>query len=687
MRIRGKYLWAASYIGAGTIVLFVTALLWFLYEREARVFEVEKKRGSIQMEIDLVARSLENAIARNSNALDALATYVSLHQDVSRLEFEAYARRSFLKSPEFKLVALAPDLVVSSVFPVEGNQTVIGLDYNKVPEQLAAVQRAVDAGEVVIAGPVDLVQGGQALIARKSVYTTDHGAFGARLWGIVSLVLDIEKILYASGVSDVPFEIALRGKDGLGNSGDMIRGQAALFARDPVRATVNLPVGHWVLVGAPEGGWAVPPSTFFGARIGFALSGLLAVIVIWSVMRLVQLRMRADARLSAAMDCIDDGFAYYDRDDRLVACNATYKDIYAISAEVMVPGAKFEDIIRFGIANGQYSEALGREEEFFQDRMRAHKAGNVDLEQRLEDGRWLRVSESKTPDGGTVGFRVDITELKNAKEAAEQANQAKSEFLDVMSHELRTPLTVVLGGTPFLCKPELLPAATKLFNSLEAKGEDADDIKAEVEALLTSLKSLAGKVERSAKHLLTLINDVLDFSKIEAGRMDLNTKRVNLGLVVSDLVEEYSLKADAKSLYLDSEVGELFVEADELRLRQVLINIIGNALKFTDEGGVKISSDDRGPMVKVIVTDTGCGIPADRVDVVFNKFSQVDSGSARKVGGTGLGMAISKKIVEMHGGGISVESVVGEGSTFIFTLPRAKAEAIPDDVDEVPISA
>lgn len=682
MRIRGRYQWAASYAVSGAIVLIVTGLTWFFYEQETREFELELQRSSVQAEIDKIARNLEFSIARNANALDAIATYVSLQPDLSKLEVEAYARRTFLRNPEFKLVALAPDLVVSHVYPLEGNQAVVGLDYNKVPDQLEAVEKAVQSPNVVIAGPVNLVQGGQALIARKSVRTVDFGAFGPRLWGIISLVIDIDKILASSGINDAPFEIGLRGKDGFGSSGDMILGQSAIFGKEPVRARVELPTGHWMLAGVTTGGWAVPPQAYLKERIGFALSGLLALTLIWGVMRLVQLRMRADVRLKAAMNSIRDGFAYYDSDDRLVICNERYKEIYALSARAMVPGAKFEDIIRFGIKKGQYAEAIGREEEFLKERMKAHRDGQRDQEQKLEDGRWLRIAESRTPDGGTVGFRVDITELKNAREAAEQANRAKSEFLDVMSHELRTPLTVVLGGTPFLCRPELLPAATKLFNSLESKGEDAAEIKEEVDALLSSLKSLAGKVERSAKHLLTLINDVLDYSKLEAGRMDLKAQPLNLGDIVADLVDEFAPKAEKNGLYLDNEVDDLFVDADELKLRQVLINIVGNALKFTEDGGVKISADDRGRMVKVSITDTGCGIPEDRVDLVFNKFSQLDSGSARKAGGTGLGMAISKKIVEMHGGEITLNSKVGVGSTFTFTLPRAQGDIDGHDDDD-----
>lgn len=677
--LRGRFAWIASYSAATALIASITIATWALYERDARATALEQQRAAAQSELDLIAQSLEATFERHAGALDALAALVSLNPDLTKAQFDAYSRRTFLRDPEFKLVALAPDLVVTQVYPLEGNQAAIGLNYRENAQQLAAVEQAITAREVVVAGPVDLVQGGQALIARQAVEVLEFGALEARLWGIVSLVLDLDRILTRTGVTDTELRLAIRGKNGLGDSGGMIFGQPLVFAENPARVSVRLPHGEWSMAAVPASGWGLAQKTLLKERLGFALSGLAVMLLTLGIMRLVQLRMRADAQLASAINSIDDGFAYYDQDDRLVLCNDKYKALYALSAKAMVRGAKFEDIIRYGLENGQYAEGIGREEEFLKERLAAHRKGGVDLEQQLDDGRWLKIRESKSPEGGTIGFRVDITELKNARDAAESANRAKSEFLDVMSHELRTPLTVVLGGTPFLCRPEMLPAATKLFNSLEAKGEDAQEITAEVHQLLGALKSLAGKVDRSAKHLLTLINDVLDFSKIEAGRMDIDMEPLDLGEIVDDLIEEYSIKAEAKSLYLRSEIEGLSVHADQLRLRQVLINIIGNALKFTDEGGVVISAGEEGGKIVVDVRDTGCGIPADRINDVFQKFSQVDSSSARRAGGTGLGMAISKKIVEMHGGEISVESTLGEGSTFRFTLKRAVelAESAP----------
>ncbi|MEE2946593.1 MAG: ATP-binding protein [Pseudomonadota bacterium] len=677
---RGKNGWFACYIGATIIVLAATLVVWLLYERENRVFLLEQQRSSVQSQLDEVTREIETAIATQTAALESLATFVSLEPDLSKEKFEAVSRRTFLKAREFKHVALAPDFVVSMAYPSERTRSIIGLDHNKIPEQLAAVEKAVSSGAVVMAGPVDLVQGGRALIVRKAVQTSDFGAFAPRLWGIVSLALDFEAILERAGVDDLDFKIAMRGKDGLGMSGGMIFGEPLVFTQSPILQKINLPEGSWYTAAVPVTGWTIPQAAFLKARIGFALGGISLLILVLGAIRLVHLRMRSDAQLKTAMNSIADGFAYYDSSDRLALCNDNYRKLYAASAKAMVPGAKFESIVRYGLERQQYAEAIGREEAFLKERLAAHKAGGVDVEQQLADGRWLKILETKTPDGGTVGFRVDITELKNARDAAEAANTAKSEFLDVMSHELRTPLTVVLGGTPFLCKPEMLPTATKLFNSLEARGESAADLKAEVDALLHALKTLASKVDRSAKHLLTLINDVLDYSKIEAGRMQMNVKPLSLAATVEDLVNEYSSKAEKKGLYLEGEAPDIYVEADQIRLRQVFTNILDNALKFTEQGGVTISVDDRGAQVKVSVSDTGVGIPEDRLPEVFDKFSQVDSSASRKVGGTGLGMAITKQIIKLHGGEISVSSKLGEGTEFTFTLTRALA-----DVEEVPM--
>lgn len=251
-----------------------------------------------------------------------------------------------------------------------------------------------------------------------------------------------------------------------------------------------------------------------------------------------------------------------------------------------------------------------------------------------------------------VGTFIDNTKRKKAdlalikaKEQAEIANRLKSEFLNTMSHELRTPLTVILGNIEELLEIDELP--------------DPDDI-----------VDISQDVYKSGNHLLALINDLLDLSKIEAGKLDFAFEKVDIDGIIDEAINTIKPLAKDKALSLQYEKkSNIFVRADPLRLKQVLLNLLSNAIKFTQEGFVDISVIQNNKMVEIKVTDTGSGMEVGDLEYIFDPFRQVDNSMTRKVGGTGLGLAITKKITEMHGGQISVESQIGKGSSFIFSIP------------------
>ena len=368
-------------------------------------------------------------------------------------------------------------------------------------------------------------------------------------------------------------------------------------------------------------------------------------------------------RLTDAIESISEGFSLYDAEDKLIVCNTRYRELLATQADVMVPGTSFETIIRTATDRGLIRDAEGCRDAWLGERLKRHRAGSETHVQHRSDGRWIRVSERKTANGGVVATYADITELKQheaeladlveklqiARDAANEANRTKSSFLANMSHELRTPLNAIIGLT------EMMVSNAARFGTEKAQ-----------EPLQ--------RVNRAGRHLLGLINEVLDLSKIEAGKLELHPESVDLVPLIDEVIGTARQLAEQNKNRLVVECQESLgpLTVDPMRLRQILLNLLSNACKFTTQGevGLRVRKVVDGPSwIEFAVSDTGIGMTAEQQQKLFEEFSQADAVTARRFGGTGLGLAITRKLARLMGGDVTVASEPGKGSIFTVRLP------------------
>jgi PAS domain S-box-containing protein len=364
----------------------------------------------------------------------------------------------------------------------------------------------------------------------------------------------------------------------------------------------------------------------------------------------------AQIRLNEAIESISEGFALYDERDRLVLCNGKFRECLFGPEQPVLSGLSFEEITRQAAERGRIAATAGRIEYWVAECLERHRNPQGPYEQRFEDGSCALISERKTRNGGTVAIYTDISEMKrqesglrDAVEQAQMANRSKTEFLANMSHELRTPLNAIIGFSEMIFDEILGPLETRRYR------EYAEDI------------------HGSGKHLLDIINDVLDVSKIEAGKRELDCAPIDIGRLTEAsllLVEQRALEA-GHSLLVDLPDDLPSLYADKRALKQILINLLSNAVKFTPDGGVisvsaRLAEDGR---LVIDIADNGIGIAPEDVPKALAFFAQVESDLSRRFEGTGLGLALSRRLTELHGGTLELASEVGVGTTVTMAFP------------------
>ncbi|WP_309088037.1 ATP-binding protein [Phenylobacterium sp.] len=453
-----------------------------------------------------------------------------------------------------------------------------------------------------------------------------------------------------------------------------LRGPRALFvpAVILVLAICSLHfTGMTALTLAPDPTLAPPAEAMGRGKLAVAAGGLAVLILAaaGSLIWMERLGRRSTLKsVRSALDVVPAGLAFFDPAGRLTAWNHAFADLMDGCGRPPATGVRRERFVEAALLAGwrpvESPDAV--------ERWNAHVDGASvpPSELRLPDGRWMRHEAFTTHDGGGVTVMTDVTEqretartLAEARDAAEAANRAKTEFLANMSHEIRTPLNGVLGVADILMR-----------SPLSAKQQE-----------------LVGVIQASGSLLNALLNDLLDLARIEAGAVELRPERASLGEVVRSARDLFQARADELGLALAAEVDpacETDVLCDAVRLRQVLGNLLSNALKFTDEGRVTLRVVRSGARVRFEVEDTGAGFDEASRATMFQRFRQGDNTSTRRHGGAGLGLAICDEYVRLMGGELDCASRPGEGSVFRFELdlpalePAAPAGAVEDEAPE-----
>ncbi|WP_244953731.1 MULTISPECIES: ATP-binding protein [Stappia] len=392
----------------------------------------------------------------------------------------------------------------------------------------------------------------------------------------------------------------------------------------------------------------------------------------------------ADLRLRDAIETISEAFVLWDTENRLVMCNSNYQTLHNLPNSAIKAGTPYAQVMaaaRQTVVSA--SPTIGSDA----------SDPSSSYEAQLADGRWLQISERRTKDGGFVSVGTDITALKRHEEKlmeserrlmatvadlrqsrqklevqaqqlvelaekyseektkAEEANQAKSEFLANISHELRTPLNAIIGFSEIMDQGMFGPLGSDKY------------------------REYCTDIHDSGRYLLNVINDILDMSKIEAGRMELKREAVNLGAIVTDVTRIISAAAAEKAISVTSETEEgLTLSADRRAVKQVLLNLLANAVKFTPDNGSVTLAATHGRMdgtnaVVIAISDTGIGIRESDISRLAKPFVQVENQFTKTHKGSGLGLAIAQSLVKMHGGTMEIRSSVGKGTTVTVTLP------------------
>lgn len=521
-------------------------------------------------------------------------------------------------------MGVAPNNRLDHIYPLAGNEAALGLYYPDLVEQWPAIRTVIDTRKPMLTGPVELAQGGRALIYRIPVFLAD-GSY----WGMISTVLNNESLWRRVNeqATALGVELAIRSAP---RDGVLLMGRHEVFGADSVQLDLQVSGAHWQIAAFNPPHTAISGMVirFGGVLISLAIVGLIALVLQGQQQverSSVSLRQQENYS-QTVLNSVADAIVVINEADQIETVNVAAQQLFGYGAAQLM-GLPFRILfVQPPLLN------------------QAGSAPELQIMRQNGDMRWVDLLETRLT---LAGRSMRVLVLRDVTQRR-QTEQLKNDFISTVSHELRTPLTAIHGGLGLVKSGTLGP-------------------------LNDSQQQLLEIAAQNSEQLLNLINDLLDIEKLAAGKMQLLLEStLALPLLESALVRaEAVARSRQVTLQLQSTLNQpVWLLVDVQRFQQVMANLLANAIRYSPLGGVvTITAQQLGAILRVQVMDQGSGVPVEFIPRLFQRFSQADSSSARQQGGTGLGLAICKELLERMHGQIHYQPVPAGGACFYVDLP------------------
>lgn len=626
---------------------------WLSHEREMML-----ARATLKSELAVLAGRLQTEIEKSVELSRGLAAVIAARRGMTAAEFAEACHSLLTNEPKIRNMAIVTGSVITDNCPLPQNAATIGIDLRTHPDQWQSFERMMKTGEPDIAGPANLLQGGWSIIVRMPIFVR-NGDAAPTYWGAISMPLRMDGLFAQAGLTDAAqlINLAVRGNRNASLAPEILLGDASIFDDHPVIVDVPFPDGDWQLAARvqPLTALATDSPLHFAALIAALMCG--GAFFIFAMYADRRHRLEAEASrnrdlLHAFMENAPVAMYVKDTDGHYIDLNAEARRAFDVGDRPYI-GMTAQEFFAEPIA-----KELGNDDSKV-------KRGEVVRAERNTGGKqaypWER--EIKFPvidnQGKVVaigGYVFDITATKEAEtrliralHAAEDANRAKSEFLATMSHELRTPLNAIIGFSDVIQREVFGPIGNATYRGY------IDDI------------------HISGQQLLDLLGGIIDLSAVESGRVEVKHEAVKPADILHDcraISEAMAAERQHHLRIIDNNATACW--SDRRLLRQVLLNLVSNAAKYTRKGGdIEISTREADGMVIFSVTDNGVGMSPDEIERAVQPFTRLGDTMRAEVGGSGIGLALVKRLVEAMRGRLHIDSEPGTGTRVEVGMPRA----------------